>query len=356
MLDCSANSQTRKEQRCVVILGAGASAPYGIPMASELLSRADEMREEYPDFVRKIKKLAECFEGEKNLEDILTEVNNAFQIFSAITELNDQDLLDTNLNKFRYMLYLLVNNSVDLETVPSDGPMNRIFDFCADFKHTSWCTFNWDRVLETAFFSHRKAHHKGTLNLRKDENITIENYWENVSDCNLLLKLHGSIYWWYRQKSLHQLKYVGWGSTDGTHANEWEKFEDVVKQPNLSVSIGVPAILEPSAHKYQGEIHKKLQPQWDRFEEELQNADTVLVIGYSYPENDSKMPVSPIKNALEKVNENAKVVIIDPDGTGMVRARYEEVFKNKNLQFIEDKYDSKNIVEEIEKKLNCKKG
>lgn len=323
------------KQRCVVILGAGASAPpkYGIPTANQLLlkagegqppSEADKMRSQHTKFDQQINRLMNILGNGTNLEDMLTAVTEAVGISKALTDL---DPLVSELNKFRRMLYLLINNSISSESVSGSGPLVGLFEFCSRFGHTAWCTFNWDRVLETAFYNHTKEN----LHLHKngDEGIKVKDYWDNTSDCNLLLKLHGSIYWWYKGGCLYQLGYKGWAPNDETADEAWRKFEQATTTGKFSNLIGEPAILEPSAHKYQGPVYDALKSQWDRFEKELKKANVIIIVGYSLPELDMKA-----KEYLESAaefNKKARIAVFDIAKNPTVYKKYDDIFGRERV-------------------------
>ena len=74
--------------------------------------------------------------------------------------------------------------------------------------------------------------------------------------------------------------YLKWGSY-GDLAEKWKQLE-------AGKTADRPIILEPSAYKYEDPIYSDiLKPQWEEFSMRLGEADCVLVLGLSLPDNDS---------------------------------------------------------------------
>jgi hypothetical protein len=141
--------------------------------------------------------------------------------------------------------------------------------------------------------------------------------WRNGSAKNTLLKLHGGINWW---KIGGQLTYLSWGG-DAALNQKWTEFDS--DQANTDE----PVILEPSAYKYESPNYGLLTRQWEVFFERLCEADCVIVIGYSLPENDSQAR-SRITIAGQ-VNENCHWLVIDPSDT--ICSRYKRLLGRTRL-------------------------
>jgi len=352
MIDASSTSKTNK--RCVVILGAGASVPYGVPATKDLFfcTEARAYLEKESNFKEQIDMFKENFKikNPENPEELLTyAVESGFK--------GDPD----GLKKFRKHFYIMLKRSIydGKSTNIPNPPLDAFFEYCHSFRHTTWCNFNWDGILESAYYYYTKKRHNMSIVLN------VENYWPEgtLSEKNHLLKLHGGINWRRDESKIDFLR------TDkrvklGTVNYFWENYE------KGETENWHPAILEPSAYKYESlkdpedprapktpkdPIYKQIMPQWKRFADEMKEAHLIIAIGYSYPETDSNMPESP----LENINGDAKIVIIDPRANDTangdlecVRKRYENVVKNHKHHFIPQGYDEATTIEEIEKFWN----
>ena len=83
-----------------------------------------------------------------------------------------------------------------------------------------------------------------------------------------------------------------------------------------------PVLLEPSYYKYDDQVFKHLKVQWDSFLNNLLEADTILIIGYSLPGGDSEAR-SMISIAFQE-NQKAKWAVVDPRDN--ICKKYERLF------------------------------
>jgi len=141
--------------------------------------------------------------------------------------------------------------------------------------------------------------------------------WYNGHVRQTLLKLHGGINWWTVGG---KLSYLSWGG-GGQLNTKWAEYE-VAKTP-----ADEPVILEPSAYKYESPNYALLKTQWEIFFERLCEADCVIVVGYSLPENDSQAR-SRITIAGQ-VNENCRWLVVDP--SEMICQRYKRLLGHTRL-------------------------
>jgi len=132
-----------------------------------------------------------------------------------------------------------------------------------------------------------------------------------------LLKLHGGINWW---KIGGQLTYLSWGGNQELNL-KWIAFEQGRANGDE------PVILEPSAYKYESPNYALLKRQWEFFFERLCEADCVIVIGYSLPENDTQAR-SRITIAGQ-VNANCRWLVVDP--SDIICQRYKRLLGHTRL-------------------------
>lgn len=302
----------------VVILGAGSSADFGVPVLRAVFedpSVADYLRSN----AWLTGKIEEHFWGPrghdpKSARDSLTieEMLTLVRDWERSPELHvtvEPKFLQAFLNG----LYVLVMRAV-FEAKSSRGRhLNRLLAaFGETFERTTWATFNWDCIFEASYWYTFKNNPQVVVPLRG---------WRNGSSTPTLLKLHGSVGWWKVDHALRYFRFSGGGSESLT--TQWTKFEQG------DVAAGEPVILEPSFYKYGGPCYDLLKPQWERFQNDLRTADVVLVIGYSLPDADANAR-SHILTGFQ-FNRESNWAVLDPSDTtigrwrsllGLVRATY----------------------------------
>jgi len=355
MLDCSANSPTKKEQRCVVIVGAGASVPLHVPAHAHLLDRlnrspsaeesergymreADTYLEENPEFknnLRKIQKqLTRPWKKKPNLETILTVIRVVESIdiskikileplglpyFGDIIKLINsfpEEFFDPyNIKEFEKQLYIFLKNVVYgnkgvLESYTKvKNPWSAFFNYCDGFKQVTWCSFNWDCLLESSFYRVHCDKHE-TMQLPNDiEPVTGSSPIE-PSKRHKLLKLHGGINLWYDK-----------GQTQIVHLLPGRPVNDQWNNYNENA---YPIILEPSAFKYDNHVFKRIESHWKEFECVLNSANVIIIIGYSMPDFDEK--ARKILETAATENSSAAIIVFDPDSR--VHRKYKKIFRS----------------------------
>jgi len=320
------------DKRCVVILGAGASKPFDVPLASELLP---EMLKKSSDqtFKGALRKFRDDFklpsgdfkhlsEEYPNLEEILTIIKIREFAKEIPKSIRKRVKLDFDIDEtFEKNLYVSLMKSVyeNKRTKDFDNhenhPWHGFFEYCDKFAATTWCTFNWDALLDSSFYHWSDFWGDQIRSMKMHTNIR-GSFNSGPEETHYLLKLHGGVNFWWNESNPDKMEYEAAGKQ---LKQRWEKFE------KSDESAGKPAILEPSGFKYQsGEIYNVLKPQWDDFSHELQNASAVIIIGYSLPNLDPE-----VKNRLEATNANAKVIVFDPDDN--VYQDYENIFGGRSI-------------------------
>jgi hypothetical protein len=100
-----------------------------------------------------------------------------------------------------------------------------------------------------------------------------------------LLKLHGSLSWWYSGPDAEQsdpIYWTGWRGRFGEGMQDlWPEFGD----ESLVVD-KVPMLVPPAATKTPFYKNRLLAAQWTQAAEALQNADELVLMGYSAPVTD----------------------------------------------------------------------
>lgn len=293
--------------KAVVILGAGASADFGVPTLPNIFkdSHARSYLRTKPNLHRNLNEVfwnprghsIDTSEHSVNIEQMLTILKDLIKDENIPLESKPR-----NTAAFRKGLLCLIQKAI-FEGKNSRGQhlnglinlLDRVFD------HITWASFNWDCIFESSFY-YRVPLMSGPMRRNPSLAIPVED-WRPGTSRHTFLKLHGGINWWLINDRITYLPWTG----NGLLQQKWQSYE------SYNANEGRPVILEPSFYKYEEDEYRQLEPQWSRFTEELLQAQCIIVIGYSLPEMDTNAR-SKILTAFQ-VNSNAKWMVIDPSGS-----------------------------------------
>jgi len=302
--------------KAVVVLGAGASQPFGVPTLVQIFKEGFARRHLRHD-VWMHEQLQQLFWSPRghdletshiglSVEEILTIVRDyEEQAYGVPMIFEDEE----KSKRFKKSLYVLIKKATYDGKSTQGRYLNPLIDFMRkEYRRVTWASFNWDCIFESSYYYSSAENPSNRSNPR----VVVElNNWYNSSGSHFFLKLHGGVNWWYENESL---LYLPFGSQ--TNLNDrWNQYE----QREIE---GYPVILEPSYYKYNDPIYEHLKCQWDTFVEHLLDADLVLVVGYSLPEADLEA-----RRALTigfQSNAQAKFILVDR--AKWVCDRYERLF------------------------------
>jgi hypothetical protein len=144
--------------KAVFVLGAGASAPFGVPTLIRVFQDTAARRYLQKDAFL-YQKLNELFWSPRGMtldtshlslsvEEILTLVRDyEFQAYGAPT------LLGEEAERFKRSLYVLIKKAVYDGKSTRGEFLNLIIDFARrKFNHVTWASFNWDCIFEASFY------------------------------------------------------------------------------------------------------------------------------------------------------------------------------------------------------------
>lgn len=311
----------------VVILGAGASAPFGVPTLLRVFKDpfARLHLKKHPWLHQQMQELFWTPRGHRldtsdlglSVEEVLTIVRDyENQAYGVPPILPDQT------EKFKRSLYVLIKKAIYDFKNSSGKYLNPLIQFMRENAgFVTWATFNWDCIFEASFYysSGDKPYNRTNPRVVVD----LQN-WINTSGKHLFLKLHGGVNWWYENDTL---KYLTFGKQRDLD-NRWSQYE-------LGKAQGHPVILEPSYYKYQDPIYEHLREQWDTFVQKLLGADLVVIVGYSLPEADLEA-----RRALTigfQSNTKGKFIVVDH--AKWVCDRYERLFGTERLRTVKKSFE-----------------
>jgi len=327
--------KVNEDAKITFLLGAGASAPSGIPTVDKLLpelwKRAKKIGREDLD------KLADwCNDrGITNIEDLLTAayISNFAAKNPSITALLDyfifsggQEFLEEEFTISRHRK--IRSSEIDVSSISflqdtlqtlfglltstmisaSPNSTHRaIVDFIKDHKNTSIITTNYDGCMDEALLK-EKIILKGT--------ISGEN--ENNPDAVQLIKMHGSINWAYcdscqdvREFDLLKLKEI------------YE--DDILSYPVLGIckkcgGLRRPLLVPPLSFKFL--MFPNLIDIWNSARQAIDEADYLIIVGYSFSEADTY--ITKIISRSMSIKNRQKMIIVNtnPNLVPTLRERF----------------------------------
>jgi hypothetical protein len=301
--------------KLVVILGAGASASFGVPTLRNLFK--DPHAIEYLQANTRLRdQLERQFWGPRG--HTLETSHASLTVEEMLTLVREQSIALTRSERtlFQRSLYVLIKKAIYDGKSSRGAHLNRLIAYADKaFDEVLWASFNWDCIFEASFY-----YSGGTSWVdRRNPTLVIDVVgWRNCGRKHFFLKLHGGINWWFDGERICYLPFGRKPDLD----NRWKQFE---AEPTNERDM--PVILEPSYYKYSDPMYDRLRPQWDAFEQTLQVADYILVLGYSLPEADFKARAT-LMRAFQ-LNPAARWIVIDssPD----ICTKYGRLFGNRNV-------------------------
>jgi len=314
----------KDETKVTFLLGAGASAPSGIPTVNKLLSelwkRARKIGREDLD------RLAEwCKERDiDNIEDLLTAayISNFaarnsnvtsllnYFIFSGGRQLSDEEYflprrrlrrnpqIDVSSISFlQHTLQTLFGLLTSTMISASPNPTHEaIVSFIERHKNTSIITTNYDGCMDEALLKNGVLL-KGTISGENEDN----------PEATQLIKMHGSINWAYcdscqdvREFDLLELKRI--------YENDKLSYPVIGICKNCG-GLRRPLLVPPLSFKFL--MFPNLIDIWNAASRSIQDADYLIVVGYSFSEADTY--ITKIISRSMSMNENQKMIIVNTD-------------------------------------------
>lgn len=320
--------------RTVYIFGAGASADDGAPVMSNFLDTADDLRrggmvhEHEPDFDRVFEAIdelqgvfAKSFIDTRNIESVFT----ALEMAKVIGRIRDPKT-DAEFDQLIRSLVLMIARTLERKTVLAQtSHQNRMPYYQAfvtslkngELKDSAVITFNYDCGLDYAF---------------RVAQVNVD-YWLPIPPSATrnpfafdLLKLHGSINWF--QKDGEDIQVVtnqaaaNFMTSDGTASYLTAAGGDARTRG------ASPVIVPPSQSK--GHYHDRLSTVWKRAVHHLQEAENIVVVGYSLPVTDEFFRNLFALGTMSKARLR-RVFVFNRYADRQLRTRYEKLLGRLSL-------------------------
>jgi hypothetical protein len=328
----------------VFILGAGASAQAGAPLMSGFLDKAAELHTRNPTY-REDAKFDLVFKARHMLQAVHSKVDfdihNLESIFSAfemakmigrLGNLHPEQEIDKLPSALRHVITRTLIETVRFKRdkaafmapIPYPDFAQLILDYIEQGRQCSIITFNYDIAVDCAFAYSGKELDYGFGDSWKRRAVR-------------LMKMHGSLNWVKRSNlecedpiyrmpltftrdDPERLHVVEKGADDGLDVIHYlSKSTCPSCQQKLPIE---PLIVPPTWDKTQHQ--NEIASVWRKAGEELSDAESIFVCGYSLPSTDQFF------RYLFALGTTGKAIIkqfwvFDPDKDGKVEPRYREL-------------------------------
>lgn len=327
----------------VFILGAGASKECGAPLMADFLDVAQNLtrtgnvndkKEHFENVFRAIGALQSVHSKAKldltNIESIFTalEISNVLKKLPGVEPENIQNVIAS----LKEVIVKTLEATIDFPTSNSYIGVPRPYEqFAALINYlrteafptqsVSVITFNYDIAVDMALYRQ---------GIGPDYGIPPDS---NTHSPTPLFKLHGSLNWALRKSNggvyplqLNQYfsKYSiqGWTNEGfckipiGSQLKEYfSKHTDIEVEPE-------PVIVPPTWNK--SDYHQALSTIWSKAAQNLSEAHTILICGYSLPETDAFFR---LLYALGTVGASPleKIIVYNPDNSGRTDDRFRQM-------------------------------
>jgi len=345
--------QVNSDSKVTFLLGAGSSAPSGIPTVKDLLPKLWERAKKID--IKDLDKLSKWCNNRKitNIEDLLTSAYIAnltaknrslislFHYFLFSDEKADDELeeivrtKEIDVSSISFLQDTLQTLFGLLTSTMISAKPNKahwaIVDFIKDHKNTSIITTNYDGCMDEAILQNN-LHIKGIIG-----NESKKNNFDTIP----LIKMHGSINWAYCDSCQDSKEF---------NLLDLKKMynEDTFSFPVLGIckrcgGLRRPLLVPPLSFKFL--IFPNLIDIWNSAKKSIEEADYLIVIGYSFSEADTY--ITKIVSKSMSMKKSQKIIVIDTNEDLLLELR--ERFSNRIDNFEEERILG--VVGDCEKKL-----
>ncbi len=288
----------------VIILGAGASREYGAPVMKNFLDVAARLHaagksgKHSDSFKRVFEAISRLQAVHSKSEFDLVNIESIFTGFELAKTLKkfpgiEAEQIDQLIDDLKWVIVSTLQETIRFPVEgqhicghpPIESFVKGLISKRENNKiNSAILTFNYDILFDVAMMRH----------VGVDYGIQRQ---PNAIDWLPLLKLHGSLNWatntetgdvvpWFLSKyfTRYSLDYYFNGSEAGVPIGD--QLSDYGKGQNEPEKLdGIPVIVPPSWNK--ADSHRAISKVWSRAAEELTEAQSIFIIGYSLPETDS---------------------------------------------------------------------
>lgn len=300
-------------QNTIIILGAGASKPAGVPLMNEFLMKGcatlnqGEEKKALNEFFKKIKGFEICPQPE--IENGIPFEQYTVQIAKVLKKNDIERIIDEAENAAKCdkldklipeKIKQFVFKTIEKCAIKQEGfnlYTKLIEKTMQSSKSTTIISFNYDTVLEGCLLTRGMAS-QFSYNFPKYVTKNFDSYLRDYTGQFDILKLHGSLNWLYC--STCNIVLIKWGSRI-----------ELKMRCNKCDSIYESILIAPGKKKEL--LPKYFQCVYDKAIEKLKQANQVIIVGYSFRTTDVKACELFSKTLSNKTNYGLTVVDCNPE-------------------------------------------
>ncbi len=323
--------------RCVLFLGAGFSAPFGLPVLKEFFEKAlnsESLSQDDKEFLTSLRSRARSANAflvgsNHDLEHILSIALMAGRSL-GIADPDPATDAYVRLCRILGLVFSQYDNAVKERDMAKQlrsllgaesWPGNTKLDIL---------TTNYDLTAELALATNGLAPTLPVAWTTAYDQDSSQSLYSTRNHPIVLHKLHGSINWELRDDRLLVFDHLA----PAHHLTDRSMVSGL--WPRMLVRDGArperPLIVPPSLYKAQP--HSVLDPMWSRARDALAQADRLAFIGFSFPDSDTYMKYF-FADALTDNTNLPEIKIVDPNATEIVRRLRESEANQYGSQFLE---------------------
>jgi hypothetical protein len=340
----------------VIIFGAGASKKAGAPLMAEFLDKADELNrkndegiqganEAFEDVFNAISELQAIFAKSyldiENIETLFSAVEMGILInkFSNRKLKQIKDLRKSIITVIYKTLETSMTFPVESDHIKPPEPYGSFIKLLTSRKNKvvseildeiSFITFNYDLGLDYSIHS-RGFYLDYGLTERPQKSFT-------------LLKLHGSINWGFCQKCRtivpFNFKDANYRLDHETKHFRYDLGSNLKTRDHCGMELlEQPVLVPPTWNKTQ--YHNQLSKVWQKASSKLEQAENIIIVGYSLPETDSFFKYL-FALGSESSTRIKRFLVFDPDPENNVELRYRQMIGRgieNRFKFIRKKFE-----------------
>lgn len=319
-------------EKIVYFLGAGFSAPAGLPVMSNFLEKAKDIYFENPS---KYKYFIQIFETIKDLSVVKNYFTaDLFNIEEILSLIEMQSAVEGKKFKKAFLDFIkdvITSYTPNSELTRYSWPSNWYDIIFSELNQNN----KYGHFIGNIFgYSLQKYKKTNLLTIMQSNNIKYQYDIVSLNYDTLLESFHYTI----KNSSLYHLSE---GIEFVRPPSSKVDFKNQVSLAKLHGSVDNNIIIPPTWNKT---MRQKIKPEWQLAYNLLKEANHIRIIGYSLPETDSY-----VKYLLRVASINAEhlksIDVICLDNDGSVKKRYDSFIDFSNYRFFNTKVES--YLEEI---------
>lgn len=312
--------------KVVYILGAGFSAPLGLPVMSNFLEKAKDMHEEDPV---KYKEFKYIFDKIGDIAYCKTYYHSDLENIEEILSILDMKS-STGARAERQKFIEFISAVIDYHTpklnsaILDYNPRNWHYDIFQT--HNYW-------GLYLRFFSGLLGAHYNNISYNSTGNIDRKNIVVKFNRCDSAYSIISFNYDLIIEQSLSHLNAHFFCSNKTFFGT---KSSSDIKFAKLHGCISDKSIVPPISIKI---IPEQIRKNWILAYSEIAKANEIRILGYSLPSSDNYIKYL-LKSAISSSSNLKKIDVICLDSNAEVKNRYDEFIAFKKYRFKNDDVSS----------------